>query len=652
MKGFDKASMVRRNKLINNLPRYDLGTTPINRGYQSASNSIPSPFVSQLGQNLSQMVSGQRQANTAQIVNSGAQLATQAKGIVDVGKQLKDSAFGNAESLAAKGTAAGLNAVATIPSAMQLYDAINTKGSFDGLGGNDLDMLASKNTEYRNGVAYENIGGVDNNNIMKAARAREFGENMNLTTNAIGTGAGVGATIGSFFPGAGNLIGAGIGALVGGLGSLFGWNNNEVKEQRRRLQNWRIASSAANTQNEAVAGSTGLRNEFYATHADQGLSPHRGKKNALVGGGEVITKHDSNGNVIDAVMEPVTQYTPERADVIPVHLNNDNGVLGNKINPLTGNRFAVDARYNINNPDALTQLVAIQDMVTNKNRIKKYDQGRYMGLLSMLPGIMEMGVGAKQAHSYAKDHVVSYNPYTANNNAAIAADELARLHYNPYPMLNSLRESDRQAIYNMNTASLSRAQRLAMLSTYYNNGMKNKADILASGQQLENQYRAAHANLLAQLGEQDATRRQQGNAAYHESLARARAARRKGIETGWQTGLKGINTTIGNYLNNYQTDRIVGLWYQEPGNNSEDHQTNGDVLISPSRKMKRRINNVAKSIGGYQTQSLPTIQSAPIILTPANAGTILTPSQLLNVDYGHLLNNSFVDRMNRRMNRI
>ena len=107
-------------------------------------------------------------------------------------------------------------------------------------------MLASKNTEYRNGVAYENVGNVDSDNIMKAARAREFGENVNLTTSAIGTGAGVGATIGSFFPGAGNLIGAGIGALVGGLGSLFGWNNDEVKEQRRRLQNWRIASNAAN----------------------------------------------------------------------------------------------------------------------------------------------------------------------------------------------------------------------------------------------------------------------------------------------------------------------------------------------------------------------------------------------------------------------
>ncbi len=561
MKGFDKASMVRRNKLINNLPRYDLGTTPINRGYQSASNSIPSPFVSQAGQNLSQIVSGQKQANTAQMFNSGAQLATQAVGIADVAKQLSTGAIKN-------GTGAMLSAASTLPSAMQLYGAINTKGSFDGLGGNDLDMLASKNTEYRNGVAYENVGNVDSNNIMKAARAREFGENMNLTTSSIGTGAGIGAMIGSFIPG-GTLIGTGIGALVGGLGSLFGWNNDEVKEQRRRLQNWRLASSAANTQNEAVAGSTGLRNEFYATHADKGLSP------AYLSGGETKVNTDGEGNVIDFEYFPVTPATPMHADNILTSVGENDGVFGRIKNKRTGRMYMTDARKIVYDPalskldknDLLTQLLWEQDVdLKGKNsnmKIGRFDRGRYMGLLSILPGIMEMGIGAKQAHSYAKDPVVSYNPYTANNNAAIAADELARLHYNTYPMLNSLRESDRQAVYNMNTASLSPAQRLAMLSTYYNNGMKNKADVLASGQQLENQYRAAHANLLAQLGEQDATRRQQGNAAYHESLAKARAAQRKGIETGWQTGLKGINTAIGNWLNNYWTDRTIGLYDQQ-----------------------------------------------------------------------------------------
>jgi len=56
---------------------------------------------------------------------------------------------------------------------------------------------------------------------------------------------------------------------------------------------------------------------------------------------------------------PITQYTPERTDNIPVHLNDNDGVLGNQINPLTGNRFAVDGRMNINNPMALTQLVAL-----------------------------------------------------------------------------------------------------------------------------------------------------------------------------------------------------------------------------------------------------------------------------------------------------
>lgn len=560
MKGMDKASMVRRNKLINNMPKYDIGTTPISSGYQRATNSIPVGYVSQNGQNLYDMVSGQKAANTSQYLNSGAQLATQAIGAVNIGKDVAKGAI-------TKGGGALLSVAGAIPSAIGLYDSINKKGEFNGLGGNELDTVASKNTEYRNGVAYQTIGGVDSDSIMRAASARDTGENVGLTMNSLGVGAGIGGAVAG-------PVGALVGAGLGGFLSLLGWNNSEKKSQRDRLRDWRIASNASNKQEEAIAANQGIQNEFYRTHnntygADQGLSPHKGKKNALVGGGEVITKHDAYGNVVDAIMEPITPYTPERADVIPIHLNENDGVLGNKINPLTGNRFAVDARYNINNPQALTQLVALQDMVTKKNRIKKYDAGKFMNILSVLPGLMEMGVGAKQSHSYAKDPVVAFNPYTINNNAAAAANELASLHYDPYPMLNSLREIDRQAIYNMNTASLSPAQRMAMLSTYYNNKMRNKADILAQGQQLENQYRGAHANLIAKLGEEDAARRLQANAAYADSFAKAQAARRKGIETGWQTGLKGIDSIVGNLLNNYWTDRNIGLWKQQINNKKE-----------------------------------------------------------------------------------
>lgn len=579
MKGFDKASMVRRNKLINNLPKYDVGTTPINSGYQRATNSIPVPFVSQQGQDLSQMASEQKQANTAQIVNSGAQLATQATGIVDIGKQLKAGAFGEAGSLAAKGTAAGLNAVATIPSAMKLYGAINTKNSFDGLGGNDLNLLASKNTEYRNGVAYENIGGVDNSSIMDAARAREFGENMNLTTSAIGTGAGVGATIGSFFPGAGNLIGAGIGALVGGLGSLLGWNNDEVKEQRRRLQNWRIASKAANMQNEAVASSTGLRNEFYATHADKGLSP------AYLSGGETKVNTDGEGNVTDFEYFPVTSATPMHADNILTSVGENDGVFGRIKNKRTGRMYMTDASKIVHDPalpkfdknNLLTQLLWEQDIdLKGKNmKIGKYDQGKYMNYLSTIPGLLEAAVGAKQAYSYAKEPAVGYNPYTINNNAAQALDVLANRRYDPYSILNSFRQSDRQAIYNMNTASLSPAQRLAMLSTYYNNRMRNKADVLANAQEVNNRYLGEYANAALQEGGRDAQLRYAGNGQFFDSLAKAKAAKRKGIETGWQTGLKGIDAVVGNLLNNYWTDRAIKLYQQDAPS------TRGELDLQP-----------------------------------------------------------------------
>ena len=562
MKGFDKASMVRRNKLINNLPRYDLGTTPINRGYQSASNSIPSPFVSQAGQNLSQMVSGQKQANTAQMVNSGAQLATQAVGIADVAKQLSTGAIKS-------GTAAMLSAASTIPSAMQLYDAINTKGSFDGLGGNDLDMLASKNTEYRNGVAYENIGGVDSNNIMKAARAREFGENMNLTTNAIGTGAGVGAAIGSFFPGAGNLIGAGIGALVGGLGSLLGWNNDEVKEQRRRLQNWRIASNAANTQNEAVADSTGLRNEFYATHADQGLSP------AYLSGGETKVNTDGEGNVTNFEYFPVTPATPMHADNILTSVGENDGVFGRIKNKRTGRMYMTDASKIVHDPtlpkpdknNLLTQLLWEQDIdLKGKNanmKIGRFDRGRYMGLLSMIPGIMEWTTGQKQENYYKTQPPAANNPATINNNAAAAQAKLDALHYSPYNLYRNLYRLNKQQIYNLNNASISPGMRQALRNQYTSDLAYHLADINSQAQQINNQYAANAAKTALETGEADAQRRMVGQTEYNKGIANAVARQLKGIETGWQTKLKGVNTAFGNWLNNYWTDRTIGLYDQQ-----------------------------------------------------------------------------------------
>lgn len=565
----DKHQRIILNKKINNLPKYDLGTTPISSGYQRSTNSVPIGYIDQYGTNLSNEVRGQRQENVAGLVNQGAQLITQGTGLADIGKEIAKGTLGRAAG-------AGFSLVSAVPSAMQLHGSILSKRSFDGYDGGELDALASKNTEYTNGVAYQRIGGVDSDNIMEAAKLRDTQENLGLTTSAMGVGAGIGGAIGSIVPGVGTVIGGALGAGIGALGSLFGWNSKEKREQRRRLNNFRIASNATNTQNEAVAGSQGLRNEFYTTHADNGLSPFRGAANAEVGGGEVITKHNNNGVVVDAMQMPITQYTPERTDNIPVHLNDNDGVLGNQINPLTGNRFAVDGRMNINNPMVLTQLVALQDMYTNNMKIKKYDRGRYMGLMSVLPGLMEMGVGARQAYSYKKDTPMALSSYTPNEYTNTVLGLLGSLRYDPYNELQSLNDIERQAIYSYNTASMSPGQRLAMYSQLNNNKMKNRASILSQAQQLNNQYAQQYANTLMKIDEAQTARKQQSRDRQNDQQSRSEAVQMKGIETGLQTEIKGFNNSIYNYLNNYWTNKNIGLWEdwvesQKQGNNSSSN---------------------------------------------------------------------------------
>jgi hypothetical protein len=54
-----------------------------------------------------------------------------------------------------------------------------------------------------------------------------------------------------------------------------------------------------------------------------------------------------------------------------------------------------------------------------------------------------------------------------------------------------------------------------------------------------------------------------GQTEYNKGIANAVARQLKGIETGWQTKLKGINTAFGNWLNNYWTDRTIGLYDQQ-----------------------------------------------------------------------------------------
>lgn len=612
---------IAKYKRIKNLPKFDIGTVPINSGYQAPQNNVPIGYAQTPTVGMSSLHSGQKQQNLGNALSRTSTLASSALGAAQLGTFGGKTAFGLSSSAA---SAVGGTLMA-IPAGIQLVGDINAKNEFNGLTGADLSNVAGKTTEYVNGVAYQNIGGIDQNSIMNAASARDFGENFNLTASAVGVGAGIGTAI---MPGIGTAIGAGLGFLGS---ALFGWGDDEEEEQRRRINNFYTARSAANEQNYSVAASQGLRNENNAKHADSGKpsgeswSPsgiNNKKPNGLAGKGESLYDPMTG----DATL--ITKGT-KRVDNVPVNVKDRDVIFGNLQHAVTGMSFADEAapitavleQYNkLKNPkaDKTTQEVQnrevekatkpytdylnwlskeqeVAQMENDMNLYKcgksskykcgksskykcgktpKYDSGFGIGALSSLPGLLSAGVGLNQMHEYAKDPLYAPNLYVQNTQAANALNTLAQLRYDPYGAIQAYNDEARQAQYLYTHMPFSTGQKMTMLSQLYNNKTKGLADIYAQAQEKNNAYRAAYADAAMKYGADEAARRQQANALQNDMYAKAQAAKRKGIETGQYNLLNGVNSAFGNFFNNFWTDKNIKLYRDYVDNEKLKNITN------------------------------------------------------------------------------
>lgn len=141
------------------------------------------------------------------------------------------------------------------------------------------------------GNTYTTLGGVNRNAELNYARAQRLNKNLDFTTTAIGTG----ATIGSFWPGAGTAIGAGVGALVGLGANLLGFGDTE-EETNKQMDLLTDAVSMENRMSESQALDKDAKQGFYGRTRSGSLSAAngklpgytRGKGVARLSGGEVV----------------------------------------------------------------------------------------------------------------------------------------------------------------------------------------------------------------------------------------------------------------------------------------------------------------------------------------------------------------------------
>ena len=214
----------------------------------------------------------------------------------------------------------------------QQSPAIDNSFANSNIVGQGLTFLNSVANTFGNNKSAESIltdGGTQQSNAMGVGYQRYLGpnedkewkdlkrENFQNTLGTMGSGAALGASIGSIVPGIGTLVGGVGGALVGGIASIFG-SSSRKRKLERALNRARLTAQSRNMYAYSGAASKALENDYYNDHINTDnsvLYANRGKDlpmynsgkdrvwtpsglsrnlpNALVGLGESIVDFDN-----------------------------------------------------------------------------------------------------------------------------------------------------------------------------------------------------------------------------------------------------------------------------------------------------------------------------------------------------------------------
>ena len=214
----------------------------------------------------------------------------------------------------------------------QQSPAIDNSFANSNIVGQGLTFLNSVANTFGNSKSAESIltdGGTQQSNAMGVGYQRYLGpnedkewkdlkrENFQNTLGTMGSGAALGASIGSIVPGIGTLVGGVGGALVGGIASIFG-SSSRKRKLERALNRARLTAQSRNMYAYSGAASKALENDYYNDHINTDnsvLYANRGKDlpmynsgkdrvwtpsglsrnlpNALVGLGESIVDFDN-----------------------------------------------------------------------------------------------------------------------------------------------------------------------------------------------------------------------------------------------------------------------------------------------------------------------------------------------------------------------
>lgn len=367
------------------LPSYitGIGSTTLSAGLNVLSNTISTSAANSANALSAGFIdaAGNATAKGVEALNSIGQAAP-AMGASMTTSQLAALGEESAKAAQAAGktvTQAGLQTAGKVMSALQMakgaYDMFGGFASYsDNLGVNDINATQSHGTNIRNGVAYDYIGGADQQGVMDYTDAQNSQSKSQVIQGSanIGSGVGtlVGGAVGSVIPGLGTVLGGLAGSVVGqGLGALTGWIGDSIfggaSRRKRRVQEALAKSSliadAKNSQNESIAGTQGLRNEYYATHR-AALGKNPGERWSAGDYTGIQTPSGATYGTVQGLAQPAegevdmltgeTHYngSPDpnvkdsKKDIVPVGSANGDGEYFDMFVGIPGKQFADAAR--------------------------------------------------------------------------------------------------------------------------------------------------------------------------------------------------------------------------------------------------------------------------------------------------------------------
>lgn len=467
-----------------------------------------------------------------------------------------------------------INGVASfLPSA---YDAFHYSKSVD-------DLLSEAGTGYSqiNGINYQR-----QNSIGNAESKRVKGDFLGSTLRTGAAGAAAGTPLGPL----GAAIGFGVGSIVGGVGNLV-----QQKKSKEIEDNANYLSANITRVNQYDAMGQGMRQDEYeiygrpesqVLHAAEGKDQGRfkmgnGMRLTQTNNGFQFAPHNAYGKGGEVIGNPDAGQWDiikgDKQDNKPLHVEDNDVVITDKFGLAEAAIPSVIASKQLSETINYLQLKAnsqkgesaknVANNVIKKNIINLQQQKdihdqklanitevqknlRRGGFLQQeqprLPhawdglewgnfanGALGAITGIAQYIGANKQKVKRPSTYMPNTYGSRALEVADNLRVDTKPIIDQInRESAAGRYRTMTAGGLSGAQRYLANVANILNTQTAKSDALFKADLQNNQYRSNYAQMLAQLGAQDATARMQTNQWDLDYYSKAHAARQQGMQMG------------------------------------------------------------------------------------------------------------------------